>query len=478
MSRRSVRFRLTAWYSAILAATLAAAGYGLWWELRDSIHETVDRDLRSRLKGMRDYLQREVADKESGPLAQELAEQAAMAPAGTRYRIAGADGHWIYESPGTSGWYPSPDSLSPMTSKGKAQTIHDGSMPVRILSAPVPMGIIQIGIPIDEFYEMLDAFTWTCILASPLLLLLAAAGGYWMSRRALAPVDRITRTAGEIEARNLSQRLPLRGTMDELDRLSATLNSMFARLEAAFQRMAQFTADASHELRTPVAIIRTTAEVARSRPRSEEEYARVLDRILLESERTTALIEDLMLLARADAGADGIQFEPVNVANAVRESLQEARVLADAGKVRMEADLSTECIVSGDFQALRRLFLILVDNAIKYTPPGGEVRVHIKVEHNPPSPAAVIAVRDTGIGISAEDLPHIFERFYRTAKDRSRKTGGAGLGLSIARWIAAKHGGEISVESVVGAGSVFRMKLPLTASQPVPKRAETLTSSI
>ena len=166
---------------------------------------------------------------------------------------------------------------------------------------PNQLALAQIGVPVEEYYEMLNGVTWTALLASPLVLLLASAGGYWMSRRALEPVDQITRTAAEIGAYNLSQRLPLRKTGDELDRLSATLNPMFARLEAAFRQITQFTADASHELRTPVAIIRTTAELARSKPRSPEEYRKALDGILTESERTSRLIEDLMLLARADA---------------------------------------------------------------------------------------------------------------------------------------------------------------------------------
>jgi signal transduction histidine kinase len=189
---------------------------------------------------------------------------------------------------------------------------------------------VQIGIPVDEFAEMLSGFTWTALLASPLLLILASAGGYWMSRRALAPVERIARTAADIEAKNLSKRLLLRGTGDELDQLSATLNAMFARLEDSFCRITQFTADASHELRTPVAIIRTTAEVIRRKPRSEKEYAEALDRILAESERTTELVEDLMLLARADANVEDLAMEPVGLAELAQAAYAEARVLAEA----------------------------------------------------------------------------------------------------------------------------------------------------
>jgi heavy metal sensor kinase len=322
------------------------------------------------------------------------------------------------------------------------------------------MGTVQIGTPLDEFYEMLDEFTWTALIASPFLLLLAAAGGYWMSGRVLKPVDRISRTAERIEAQSLSDRLPLSGAGDELDRLSATLNSMFGRLDASFRRMAEFTADASHELRTPVAVIQTTAEVARSKPRTEEEYAKALDRILVESQRTTRLIEDLMLLARADAGADGMVLEPMDLAHALREACAAAKVLAEAAHVHLIAEEFCECLIRGDDAALRRLLLILLDNAVKYTPPGGSVTVSMSVQERAGEKTAVVEVRDTGIGIAPEDLPHIFDRFYRVAKDRSRTTGGAGLGLSIARWIATRHGGEIRAESAPGAGSVFRVRIP------------------
>jgi heavy metal sensor kinase len=466
MSPRSLRFRLTAWYTAILAATFAVAGLGVWWAIRDSIHDTVDRDLHARLRAMRQYLDKQVAEPDSGPLAEELAEQAALVPAGPRYRLAGTDGHWIYQSPGTRGWAPKPPDASRLPESGKTETMVAGKTPLRVLSAPTAMGTVQIGTPMDEFYEMLEDFTWTALIASPFLLLVAAAAGYWMSGRALKPVGRMTRTAERIEAQNLSDRLPLSGTGDELDRLSATLNSMFGRLEASFRRMTQFTADASHELRTPVAIIRTAAEVARSQPRTEEEYAKALDRILVESERTARLIEDLMLLARADAGADGIALEPMDLADVVRESCAEAKVLAEAAGVHLITREFCECQIRGDDQALRRLMLILLDNAVKYTPPGGSVTVSLSLDQQAGGRTGAVEVRDTGVGIAPEDLPHIFERFYRAAKDRSRTTGGAGLGLSIARWIAVRHGGEIRAESTLGAGSVFCVRIPARSALP------------
>ena len=456
-SRRSLRFRLTAWYAAVLAAVFLVAGLGAWWTMRESIHQTVDRDLRSRLAAMRTYLANQLADPESGSIAEELAEQGALAPAGPRFRLMGKDGNWIYQSEYTKEW-PAARQMR------DTETFFSGTVRLRILTAPVDIGTLQIGVPIEEFYAMLEGFAHAALIASPLMLLLAAACGYWMSGRALRPVEEMTRTAERIEAENLSERLPVSGAGDELDRLSATLNSMFGRLEASFRRITQFTADASHELRTPVAVIRTTAEVARGKSRTQAEYERALDLILRETERTTRLIEDLMVLARADAGADGTISEPVDVRDVVNEACAEARVLASAAGISIEVAPGPDCRVMGDEHALRRLFLILLDNGIRYNRTGGSVTIAAGIDGG----TVEITVRDTGIGIGGEDLPLIFERFYRAAKDRSRQTGGAGLGLSIGKWIAERHGGTIEVASRAGEGSEFLVRIP--ALCPAPAR--------
>jgi heavy metal sensor kinase len=291
------------------------------------------------------------------------------------------------------------------------------------------------------------------------LLIAATAGGYWISKRALDPVDEISRAAQRISIENLANRLDVPETGDQLQRLTETLNQMFSRLEASVRRMKQFTADASHELRAPIALIRTTAEVAaQRRNRQANEYLEALDDILEESERTSQVVDSLMLLARADAGKEVLERAPADASSLSRAAVEQGEKLARMRGLDFSASIPDEPVwVHADAEALRRAFLILIDNAAKYTPEGGSVRVDLSANDG----FARLSVSDTGIGIAPADLPHIFDRFWRADKARSRSHGGAGLGLSIAKWIAETHAGSITVESESGKGSVFSLNVPL-----------------
>jgi heavy metal sensor kinase len=335
-------------------------------------------------------------------------------------------------------------------------------LPLRVLVREISAGgqkyRIQVAAPMDDFYDAIDQFKLMILLLSPLLLILASAGGYWLSRRALAPVDQITRAAQDINSNSLAKRLDIPQSGDELQRLSETLNSMLGRLESSFNRITQFTADASHELRTPLALMRTTTEVSLRTSQTVADYREAQQEVLAELEKTSSLVEKLMLLARADAGVETLQHAPVNLAECLRDACKDGKVLAAAKQLTFTEGIeSSELIVEGDSHALHRLFLILIDNAVKYTPSGGSITVGLKRT----DASAVAEFRDTGIGISADDLPNIFERFYRADKARSREFGGVGLGLSIARWVAEAHRGSIEVQRTPGSGSVFRVRLPL-----------------
>lgn len=291
-----------------------------------------------------------------------------------------------------------------------------------------------------------------------------------ISGRALKPVDRITTAAESIGIANLSDRLEVPRSSDELQRLSETLNRMLTRLDTSVQRMSQLTADASHELRAPVSLIRTTAELAVQGGRTNTEYHADMVQILAEAERISRLMDSLLLLARADAGEGGLEHELTDVSMSVREAVGQGRSLAAGKRIDLTADLHSEpVVVRGDSEALRRLFFILIDNAVKYTPEAGRVQVGVR----PLEGLATITVTDSGIGIPESDRPHIFDRFWRADKVRSRGLGGAGLGLSIARWIVDQHHGSMDVQSQPGQGSTFTVKMPIQESVR-PHRAKSL----
>jgi len=292
---------------------------------------------------------------------------------------------------------------------------------------------------------------------------LASVLGYWLSGRALKPVNRIIESAERIGLQNLSQRLEVPKAVDELHRLTVTLNAMLERIESTVKRIRQFTANASHDLRTPVSLIRTHAELALRRTRSESEYRESLGRILSVSEETTQLIERLLTLARADAGAAQLHFTEIDLSLVLEKAARQIAVLAHSKGLSFAAEFCpAPLLVHGDAAAIESLLLTVLDNAVKYTRAGG--RVNLRCLAN--ADAALMEVEDTGIGIAAEDIPRVFDRFFRADQSRSAEVKGTGLGLSIAQWIAETHKGRIEVESRLGAGSIFRITLPLLAEVP------------
>jgi signal transduction histidine kinase len=273
----------------------------------------------------------------------------------------------------------------------------------------------------------------------------------------MQPVLRVIQTAKSISERNLAERLTVSPAHDELRELSETLNDMLQRLESAFKRSTQFTADASHELRTPVAIIRTTAEFILQKERSVPEYQQLVGQILVESEATTEMIEGLLTLARADSQPNLDNFAETDLWMLSAEVVQSVRPLADIKRLVLEIPPMDEpAPVWARRSDLRKLIVILLDNAIKYTPEDGRIEVRVAHFDN----QSFLEVRDTGVGIAEEDIPHIFERFYRADKGRSRETGGIGLGLSIAQAIAEDHAAHIVVRSRANGGSSFRILFP------------------
>ncbi len=331
----------------------------------------------------------------------------------------------------------------------------------RLLTLPIWRGsqlvqLVQVGIPLDRAERALSRYLETLLVLVPLGLVLAAAGGAVIARGALQPVNTMSRAARRITGEDLHERLPLRGTADELDHLAETLNAMLERLEDAFAQMRRFSADAAHELRTPLTALKGGIEVALRAERSAEEYRRALTSSLEDVERLIRLAEDLLLVSRFSGGAPTLR-EPVAVEPLLAEVRDIGSRVAQTGGVSVRLAESAPATVTGDAPALRRAILKLVENAVNYTPSGGTVALGLRCQDG----WATVVVRDTGVGMEAGDLERIFLPFVRLDAARARDTGGAGLGLAIARSIVAAHGGTISAESTPGTGSTFTIRLPL-----------------
>jgi heavy metal sensor kinase len=354
-----------------------------------------------------------------------------------------------------------PAAPADLPPQGTVTEFHQGTRYVRSLAYPIRANgraySVQTGLALNKSMALLSVFRAQMWLLTPAVLILAAIGGHIMSRKALAPVAAIATEARRITDKNLEIRLPIATTRDEISHLSETLNQMLARVELGVRSIRDFTANAAHELRTPLALIRTEVEVALSVRRSAEEYREACEQVQLETVRMTALIDNLLMLARVDAATESLRLEPVE-ANAL------ARTVGDKWKHVMQLALLSFSVIStadalfvaGDVDSLRRLLNILLDNAVRYTAPGGAVS--LQVAHN--EGRILFTVRDTGIGIAPEHHARIFDRFYRVDRRRDGSSGGSGLGLALAKWIAEKHDTAIVIDSSAGGGTAFQFSLP------------------
>jgi two-component system OmpR family sensor kinase len=332
-------------------------------------------------------------------------------------------------------------------------------------------GILQVGESLAQLTATLQSIIFALLLITPFVLLLGAFGSYWLAKRAFRPILHLTRTAREIKARDLHQRVPVPRTRDEVYDLALTLNEMIGRLDQAFTQQRRFVADASHELRTPVTVIRSMTDVAMEEPITLEECANVLREVNAEAERLGLLINELLTLARVDEDQMSLDREPVRLDLLAFDVAATMETLAVERGIELQVEVLEPATVLGDTACLIQVMMSLLDNALTYTNAGGTVKFNVKVVNE----GANFMVSDTGIGIAPEDAEYIFERFYRADPARSRIAGGSGLGLAIADWVVRTHGGSISVKSQVGHGSTFTVTLPLTPSTPMSTRIVGLT---
>lgn len=436
----------------------------MWFILRTHLYDLVDDSLEEQTEDLKTFLQAQKKDASLLELQRAFEENYASQHPGDYLEIHDAAGQLIY---GSAFLKAHPSALTPPSLGAEIITTDkqiDGR-PFRFTLQTTTVNgrsySVTMGAATGDVVDTLSVFLNYLLVFAPVLFLIAASGGYWLSRRALSPVDELARTARNISGTNLDRRLPALTTGDELQRLTDTLNNMLERIELSFKRVTQFTGDASHELRTPVSLIRTEAELALRRSRGEDEYREALRHILLEAERTTGLIEQLLVLARSDSGNQSLQMEQIDLHGTLVGVVEGWSRVATIRNLQLTADLGADLFVMGDKAALRRVTDILLDNAFKYTASPGSISLSLRREKDD----VVITVRDSGIGIAGEDQAKIFDRFYRVDKARNRDGGGAGLGLAIAQWIVNQHKGSIAVESRPSEGATFRVILPLC---PIP----------
>lgn len=463
---RSIRVRLTLWYVALLAIILVAFSTVLYASLARGLNAQLDVSLSTEAERLIASL-----DVENGAL--HLGEGPDNLSVGTVGALYDASGQVLLAYDPRQPLPALPQALN-AAARGQqtyATARFQGSAQWRVFTTPVTengvqVAVLQVGRPMSDVEAALNQLALLLALAVPSTLLVASIGGMFLAGRALDPIDRITRTAAGIGAEDLSRRLNLHDSHDEVGRLAATFDRMLDRLEQAFRRQRQFTADASHELRTPLALLASQVDVALERERNPAEYEDLLRSLRDDASRMTQLVNELLTLARADAGQQLLTREELDLSDLVRTLVPTLEPLAAQNGVRLTEQVQCEMRVSGDQMRLTQLLINLVDNAVRYTPAGGSVIVSAARDGN----WAVLSVADTGVGIDAEHLPHVFERFYRVDSARARSEGGAGLGLAICQWIARAHGGDIAVESTPGRGSVFTVRLPLEASSGTPAR--------
>lgn len=440
IARRSIRFRLTIWYAAILTIALSLFGVAIWVALRARLYTDADRAMADRAAQFEQYFRGESAEAKGDSLIDELGEFAQALPPHADIEIRGPHGFaFVHPKRNTTAGAVSRALEKQFDVAGESFTLRTSQ-------------------DLTEVAHTLELLRTLLFAIIPAVILIACASGYWLSGRALAPVREVTAAAGSISIENLSNRLPVPETGDEIARLTIVLNTMLERLESAVRTLSQFVADASHEIRTPLSVIRTTAELALRRPRTTESYRASLEEIAAETERMTHLVEDLLALARSDTGSVEMPLDPVDLREIVGDVCAEVRRLAELRDLRVDAKLGSEAVtVAGNRAALHRLFLVLLDNAMKFSPAGGAVIVELRVRES----QAIVAIEDFGSGIRAEDLPHIFKRFYRA--DRARSGGsGYGLGLSLAESIARIHGARIDVRT--GQSTVFEVAFAFSQS--------------
>ncbi|HZZ18016.1 MAG TPA: ATP-binding protein [Opitutaceae bacterium] len=469
MNTRSIRFRLSAWHAVLFAGVFALLGALLYAKVKNYLDDALLETQARRARQIAETLLANPAATGEEYVVRQI--RSLYAPElGNRFiRVTRADGSVMYVSGPPDDQSFDPSKVPAASQRREAEftrqeSLADGrSMLIAAFRAASAGGgpyLVEVGTssePVDRFARHLLVLL---ALGYPLVVALAGVGGYIVARNALRPVETIAVKAEIITLHNLSERLPVANTGDELERLSIALNHMITRLDEALGNSRRFVADASHELRTPLTVIQGELEAIASEENLAADIRDRVGSILEEVERLGKIVQKLFALSRLDAGEAQEEWVRLDLAELVASTAEQMLLLAEDKRIGLAPPSGKAVHVMGDRARLKQVVVNLVDNAVKYTPPGGSIQLRVEAE----GPNAMFEVADTGVGIPVADIPHVFERFFRVDRDRSSNIDGAGLGLSIVKSICTAHGGQVDVESAVGSGSRFRVTLPLAGS--------------
>jgi heavy metal sensor kinase len=465
----NIRFKLTLWYIIILGIILSSFSTFLYFTLSRSLYKGIDTKIQSIAEVIASSSTNPYSQYSFSNIDRMLKESHGLKPVTKFIQVLDESGRVGRKSENLR-HLQLPISIRALKNSSQGKITFEttkalGEYPLRMVTVPVIrrrhiINIVQVATSLEEVEEVLKTLLLILWITVPSALVVASLGGLFLANKALKPVDEITKTARMITSKSLNQRIKLRKTRDEIGRLAETFNDMISRLGRSFKQIRQFTANASHELRTPLTILKGEIEVGLRKRRHPGEYKEILASNLEEVNHMSQIVDDLLFLSKADMGEVHLQKHRINLAKLVSEVHVQAQTIAMTKDIKVHISNDVNGVVIGDRLKLRELLLNLVDNGVKYTPEGGEMRISLEKDDG----QFKLRVMDNGIGIAPEDQPHIFDRFYRVDKARSREAGGSGLGLSICKWIVQAHGGEISVESELGKGSTFTVTLPLAPS--------------
>jgi signal transduction histidine kinase len=453
MSRRSLTFRLVSWYSGLLFGLGALFVVFTYFNFHNYVEQTTRSTLSGRAHALWGMASGMLDDK---PALTALIEQRFAPEIQNRLIRVSSGDRVFYQSgiPEDKAFDPAQVPLPP--SHTSAYLMRQGDLYIHVSYYTLPDGtsvVIESGRSADVMEIAEHRLVRTLLFGLPVLLIVAAAGGYVLVQRALSPVEHMIEAAEALTFNSPRKRLPLAGTEDRIDALGQTLNRMLERLDNAYQHVSRFSADAAHELRTPLAIMRGELELLAEEP-LDETMRKAVGNILGETARLSQIVESLIAIGQMDSVAGKRVHHPVDLFNLAAETVEQIRLLAVEKEIAIDEPTGSHATALGDRDRLKQVIVNLLDNAIKYTPPGGRIAIEIEGAGD----MATLSVRDTGVGISPVDLELIFDRFYRVATDRGEI--GAGLGLAIVKSICAAHGGRIVAESTLDGGSTFRMEIP------------------